>query len=85
MKRAELKEKKAKLMLLPRARKEAKAQGEPYYYTGKKCANGHWDKRLTSNGLCVGCRAVSVKKHYDKWLSKKARSLNSNQNQVTTA
>ncbi len=66
-------EKRKKLMELPRVRSEAKDQGEKFYFTNRKCANGHIEKRLTSNGMCVGCRRASVRKYYNKWLSKEAR------------
>lgn len=39
------------------SRKEAKASGMPYYYTGKPCINGHSSPRKTSDGACPPCKA----------------------------
>lgn len=58
--------------------KEAQAQGLTHFYTGKKCKNGHLDKRHVSNRGCVTCnhnRSIAFMKaregttyHKDKWL-----------------
>lgn len=43
--------------MLPTTRAEAKALGEPRYYTGIPCKAGHTAERQTSNHLCVECVA----------------------------
>lgn len=40
-----------------RTRKEAKANNEPFYFTGKECKNGHISERYTSHGACKTCMA----------------------------
>ena len=48
---------KAELKALPRSKKEAKAVGSKYYYTGKPCKkHGHVGERYSSGG-CVSCAA----------------------------
>ena len=39
---------------LPKTRKEAQAQGAPYYFTGEPCKHGHIAPRKTK-GACVDC------------------------------
>jgi 5-methylcytosine-specific restriction endonuclease McrA len=39
---------------LPRTRKEAKALGLPYYFTGEPCKHGHLAPRKTK-GACLAC------------------------------
>ena len=34
---------------------DARELGEKYYWTGKKCKNGHVSKRLTATRICVDC------------------------------
>jgi hypothetical protein len=41
-------------MALPTTRAEAKALGEPFYFTGKPCARGHLAPRKTK-GACTEC------------------------------
>jgi HKD family nuclease len=38
-----------------RLRKEAKAKGRKWYFTGKPCRYGHIEDRLVSNGKCREC------------------------------
>ena len=45
------------LEALPRSNKEAKAAGEPFYFTGKACKHGHVCERYSSDGSCVICNA----------------------------
>lgn len=40
---------------LPKTHKEAVALGATYYYTGKKCRNGHTARRFTKNRNCEEC------------------------------
>jgi hypothetical protein len=40
---------------IPKTHKEAIQQGSLYYYTGKKCKNGHVAKRFTKNRNCEDC------------------------------
>lgn len=42
-------------MSLPDNRRDAKLNGDKFYFTGKPCVNGHIDKRQTSNGCCYTC------------------------------
>ena len=46
-------------------RKEAKAAGEAYYYTGKPCIRGHIDLRETK-GQCVVCRKEDWQRDNEK-------------------
>jgi len=39
----------------PITRKEALAKGYKFYYTGKKCKNGHNDLRYVSTYVCLEC------------------------------
>jgi 5-methylcytosine-specific restriction endonuclease McrA len=41
----------------PKTRKEAKAQGVKYYFTGEPCIHGHTALRL-AKGTCVECQKV---------------------------
>jgi hypothetical protein len=34
---------------------EARNRGEKFYFTGKRCKNGHTDVRYVSNGACKSC------------------------------
>ena len=52
---------------LPSTRKEAKAAGSSYYFTGKPCKRGHTDKRRTSNASCVACNAITSGQHYQDY------------------
>lgn len=40
---------------LPRTRREAEESGNPYYFTGKACKNGHVSRRRTKDSNCFGC------------------------------
>lgn len=40
---------------LPKTHKEAIATGSLYYYTGKRCKNGHKARRFTKNRNCEEC------------------------------
>lgn len=39
------------------SRKEAKAQGLKFYFTGKTCKFGHVTERYAGNGVCVECHS----------------------------
>lgn len=43
------------------SRKDARAQGLTYYFTGKPCPSGHVSKRYVSTYTCVGCAATKLK------------------------
>lgn len=40
------------------SRREAKKRGDPLYYTGIACQQGHVAQRKTDNGHCVACDAM---------------------------
>lgn len=42
------------------SRKEARAQGLTYYFTGIPCPNGHVTKRYASTYTCVGCATAKL-------------------------
>jgi len=44
-----------------KAREEAKAKGELYYFNGKPCIHGHITKRRTRTGYCMECQTTRVK------------------------
>lgn len=48
---------------LARSRRAAKAEGEPYYWTGVPCVKGHLTKRRTSDGHCLQCEGVRQSTH----------------------
>jgi hypothetical protein len=50
--------------MLPTTRKQAKVNDEKYYFTGKKCPQGHMSKRYTHNGVCYDCVMESNYKWY---------------------
>lgn len=39
-------------------RKEARACGDLYYFTGVACKHGHINKRFVSCGVCLGCYRI---------------------------
>ena len=43
------------------SRKDAKARGLKFYFTGKACKHGHVDKRSLCNGECVACARLRWK------------------------
>lgn len=43
--------------------KEAKALGEPRYFTGKPCVRGHVAERYTYNGMCIACNSENSVVH----------------------
>lgn len=45
---------------LPKTRREAKAQGAKYYFTGEPCKHGHIAPRKTK-GVCVDCMKAESK------------------------
>lgn len=47
------------------SRKEAKAAGLTYYFTGKPCPKGHIDDRQTNSGTCVTCKKDWVNRNPD--------------------
>lgn len=52
------------------SRKQAKEQGLKYYFTGKKCVNGHISKRRTVKGDCLQCIRERDVKSYNNNPSK---------------
>jgi hypothetical protein len=42
--------------------KEARSLGRAFYYTGKRCGNGHNSERYTSNRMCKECVIERVTK-----------------------
>ena len=44
------------------SKEEAKSNGELLYFTGKLCRNGHISARYVSNGRCVLCNKIYLKK-----------------------
>lgn len=44
-----------------KAREEAKAKGETYYFNGKACKHGHITKRVTRTGYCLECQNTRVR------------------------
>ena len=53
-----------KLLELAASKSEAKALGQPRYFTGKPCRNGHIEARFSSNGACVECRRIDARAAY---------------------
>jgi len=47
-------------------RETAKLRGLRTFFTGKECINGHIDDRLVSNGNCVTCTQMKVRKTYKR-------------------
>ena len=45
----------------PISRKEAKAKGLKYYFTGQPCARGHIANRYVSTAQCIECKSVQYK------------------------
>lgn len=43
---------------MPSTRDEAREMGVRYFFTGEPCGNGHLEKRLVSDGVCVECRSI---------------------------
>jgi len=63
-------------MSLPSTRKTALEQKSKYYFTGKKCINGHIEKRITSNGLCYECcQKASLQCYYNNKKSPEKRKI----------
>jgi 5-methylcytosine-specific restriction endonuclease McrA len=46
------------------SRKDAKAIGQKYYFTGKPCSRGHVDVRFVQGFHCKTCIRENVKRHY---------------------
>ena len=46
------------------SRKDAKAQGLMFYFTGKPCKHGHIDKRYVGDCNCFKCRQLKEKPAY---------------------
>lgn len=57
-------------------RKEAKALGLKFYFTGKSCKRGHVSKRRTCDGCCVKCRQTEEYKAADALRCKAWREKN---------
>lgn len=58
-------------------RKEAKAQGLEFYYTGEPCPNGKKTERRASNGdcLCSKCKAGRAAQRRSYYARLKAEGL----------
>lgn len=46
------------------SRKEAKASGLKWYFTGKPCIRGHISRRQTAGGSCSACAAENTARYY---------------------
>jgi len=57
------------------SRKEAKATGSVFYYTGITCKHGHTDQRYTNNGMCVTCSKKYSSEQIETPESKRERYL----------
>lgn len=49
---------------LPRSKKEAQEIGSDFYFTGRLCKNGHYDKRRTNGGTCITCQKEYVRRYH---------------------
>lgn len=47
-----------------KARLDAIEHGQTFYSTGRPCRNGHQSDRYSSNGRCVACGALNMRKMY---------------------
>ena len=47
-------------------KKEARANGDVKYYTGKPCKNGHIAERYAKGGNCTICLANNVRRYYQE-------------------
>lgn len=47
-------------------RHEAKLRGDVHYFTGEPCKNGHIEKRMVSNGVCMECARLQTDKSRKK-------------------
>lgn len=54
------------LLELAASMSAAKALGQPRYFTGIPCRNGHIAARFSSNGACVECRRIDARAAYAK-------------------
>ena len=67
------------------ARFEAKQKGNPYYWTGLPCKNGHIDWRRTASGLCQECRRETDRAKYaadpNKYIAKTQKFYQQNAEQ----
>ncbi len=61
----------------PTPRKDARRQGEKFYFTGKACPAGHTSKRRVSSGCCIQCAKDWTANNRDKsrvyWRESKRR------------
>ena len=51
---------------LPKTREEAKRIGSVYYFTGKPCKRGHFDKRFACSRVCYSCHNMHNKDYYER-------------------
>jgi len=49
-----------------KTRKQASADGDHKYFTGKSCTNDHLGPRYTASGICCKCNSENVKKYNAK-------------------
>lgn len=59
------------------SRKEALAKGLKHYFTGKPCRHGHVRNRLSSNGMCLGCKSLHYRTSYPENKTKAAKRFKS--------
>ena len=52
-----------------KTRKQASANGDHKYFTGKSCMSGHLGPRYTASGICCKCNSENVKKYNRKMQS----------------
>ena len=45
--------------------KIARANGDPTYFTGKVCKNGHMSPRYTADKVCIACRSEMNARRYN--------------------
>ena len=48
------------------SKQEARKLGQPWYFTGIPCKNGHVDKRYSNTGICYSCKRENMAKDYEK-------------------
>jgi hypothetical protein len=60
-----------------KAKDDAAASGQMFYFTGKPCSRGHIAKRFVSNRKCVECEHLANRLSYQR---RKGRLIRSSQN-----
>jgi hypothetical protein len=59
-----------------KAKDDAAASGQMFYFTGKPCLRGHIAKRFVSNRKCVECEHLANRLSYQRRKSRLIRSSN---------